>query len=98
MSLVYNSSYTGQHAKAIQDNVKKSGNTSTMEVQNLNPELPPEIITVLLDTTHYHIKSDEKVIEKRTGKKLFKGTRGSIQSSKDSINEKNKYYDNWFNN
>lgn len=95
---LYNSVYTTQHAVNIEESVKKNGNTSTVEVQNNNPQLIPEIITVLLDTTHYHIKSDEKVIEKRTGKMLFKGTKGSIQSSKDSINEKNKYYDNWFNN
>ncbi|WP_157956113.1 RHS repeat domain-containing protein [Flavobacterium kingsejongi] len=98
MSLVYNSAYSSQYGTAIEEAVKKNGNTSTMEVQNLEPVLSPEILIIFLDTTHYHIHLEKKAIEKRIGKMPFKGTKRDIQKSKDSINEKSNYYNNWFNN
>lgn len=68
-----------------------------MEVENAEPVAQPEIITVLLETTHYHHINPDKVTIKRTGKKAFTGTKKQIQKTQDSINHSNKVHENWWN-
>jgi hypothetical protein len=77
--------------------INEKPNTSTMEVQNTESVAPPEIITVILDTTHHTHLHPEMITIKRTGKKAFTGTKEQIKKSKDSINESNKLHDNWWN-
>ena len=55
------------------------------------------IITVQLDTTHYEIDVSNRTVKGETGQMPFTGTPESIQKSKDSIQQKNEFYENWFN-
>ena len=55
------------------------------------------IRTVSLDTTNYHINTTDRTVTGKTGQMPFTGTPESLQKSKDSLDEKDRFYKNWFN-
>jgi RHS repeat-associated protein len=86
-----------QKGDTVEEIIKENNTPPSIEKQNAEPVAQREIINVLLDTTHHTFINPDKITIRRTGKKLFTGTPEQIQQSKDSINKKNKFYDNWWN-
>jgi RHS repeat-associated protein len=85
MSLIYNASTTGQHTKAIQDNVKKSGNTSTMETHNSEP-----IVKGSVEIATYHFHLNDSTVTKSTNTVNFSGTASDVKRQVDSTNNRNE--------